>query len=126
MIVRNQLPPSMSQYLSAQTPEQIFDSKLRSLARKFEQHKNMMNLSLWLGFLFLWPLWILTIVESFKMRDVQNQVIDLGVPIKDWKAQYIGQSDSWAKQNPVAYTAVICVLALAIFGVLLYLYKALG
>lgn len=56
-----------------------YDFEMQELGRQYVAAKSTYTLTLWLGFLCLWPLWIVTYLEHNKMQRIKSKVAQKGV-----------------------------------------------
>jgi hypothetical protein len=54
------------------------------LARRYRSAKSAFTITLIIGFIFLWPLWIIAYLEHNKMNDVKREVAAAGVDAETW------------------------------------------
>ena len=81
---RTQFGPPAQQTISVAPLHQLPPTQWEDLARRYRSARGNYNITLILGFLCLWPLWIFTYLEKNKMNEIKREVAAAGVDAKSW------------------------------------------
>lgn len=80
---------------------------LKRLAARYRDASKLYGITLILGLLCLWPIWIVSYLEWRKMAAVREEVLDMGIDV-----------DTWLEQNGLATSNTRTAIALVLVVVL--------
>lgn len=77
-------PFSSSSYMGPLTPT---PDVLNELARRHRESNRAFNMTIVVG-IFIFPVWVVSYLEYNKMREIRNQIAQMGVNILWWESMY--------------------------------------